>query len=64
MVENSMTDVRNPKYNAQGTIDIELNHPTYGWVSFTASPDDPEEYGRELYELAVSGEFGEILNEN
>jgi len=33
-------EIRNPVYNAFGTIDCEINHPVYGWIPFTASPDD------------------------
>ena len=29
-------------------------------LPFTARADDPEDYGRELFNRAVSGEFGEI----
>ena len=29
-------------------------------MPFTARADDPEDYGRELFNRAVSGEFGEI----
>lgn len=31
---------RNPAYNAQGTIDCEINHPVYGWIPFTAAAND------------------------
>lgn len=41
-------EVRNIHYG-DGFIDCELNHPMFGWVPFTASPEDPEEHGRELY---------------
>lgn len=40
---------RNPRFNASGTIDLELMVPDVGWLPFTASPDDPEEYGRVLF---------------
>lgn len=33
-------DYRNPAYNHRGTIDCEINHPVYGWIPFTADPDD------------------------
>ena len=49
---------RNPKHNAVGTIDLEIEHPVYGWIPFTASPDDAE--GAELYAQALRGEFGDI----
>jgi hypothetical protein len=31
---------RNPTRNAFGTIDVEINHPKYGWIPFTANPAD------------------------
>lgn len=52
--------VRNPQYNAAGTIDMEMEHPTFGWIPFTASPDDSAQHGRELYAQAVAGELGPV----
>src|SRR5690554_927741 len=52
--------IRNPIYNAAGTIDCELDHPVHGWIPFTADPDDPDEGGRVLYQLLDDGQFGEI----
>ena len=40
---------RNPIYTADGRIDCEIEHPQYGWIPFTASPDDVEPLGRELF---------------
>ncbi|TWI34918.1 hypothetical protein [Paracoccus sulfuroxidans] len=40
---------RNPRFNASGTIDVELLVPDLGWLPFTASPDDPEDYGRAIF---------------
>lgn len=45
-------DIRNPKYNAAGGVDCEIAHPQLGWIPFTASPDDAEAHGREIYALA------------
>jgi hypothetical protein len=44
--------VRDAVYNAAGSIDCEILHPTYGWIPFTASPDDVEQHGREIYDAA------------
>lgn len=52
--------VRNPCFNDTGTVNMEINHPRYGWIWFTASPTDVEAHGRELYNLAISGQLGEI----
>tara|TARA_B100000929_G_scaffold289501_1_gene280328 strand:+ start:13084 stop:13476 length:393 start_codon:yes stop_codon:yes gene_type:complete len=43
--------IKNCIENKDGTIDLQLNHPGFGWIPFTASPDDSEELGREVYEL-------------
>lgn len=53
-------DVRNPKYNHVGSIDCEINHPSFGWIPFTANPNDVEPLGVEIYTMAVAGEFGAI----
>ena len=55
-----MTQAKNPRYNSSGTIDLEYNHPVYGWIPFTASPTDSEELGRNLHASALAGDFGEI----
>jgi hypothetical protein len=55
-----MLECKNPKMNKNETIDLELNHPSLGWIPFTASKDDPEPHGREIYRRAMSGDYGEI----
>jgi hypothetical protein len=54
--------VKNPRWaNAQHTlIDIEIEHPEYGWLPFTANPNDVEEHGRQLYAEAAAGQFGPV----
>lgn len=47
-------EFRNPVYNSIGTIDVEINHPVYGWIPFTASPDDVEQFGRDIYNEVIS----------
>jgi len=42
-------EYRNAQYNAFGTIDCEINHPIYGWIPFTADPNDVEPFGREMF---------------
>ncbi|KHL70592.1 hypothetical protein SF06_06760 [Pseudomonas flexibilis] len=53
-------DARELRFNKYGSVDCELEHPDFGWIPFTASPDDPEKHGRELYERIVAGDFGDI----
>lgn len=47
--------IRNARYNQFGTIDLELMTEAYGWLPFTASPDDIEEIGREVHAQALAG---------
>ena len=53
-------EVRNLAYNSDGTINMEVNHPDYGWIPFTASPDDVEGHGKLIYAEAISGALGTI----
>lgn len=32
-------------------IDCDLLHPKYGWIRFTASPNDSMAYSRELFNI-------------
>jgi len=52
---------KNPRYTAQGDIDIELDHPEFGWIPFTASPNDVDnEGGRALFREIVAKEPGHV----
>lgn len=42
-------DFRNAHYNAAGTIDMEIMHPTWGWIPFTAAPNDVATYTADLF---------------
>jgi len=53
-------EIKNARYSSPTTIDLEINHPQYGWISFTASATDVEAHGRELYSRALLGEFGAL----
>ena len=48
--------IRNATQSIGGAIDVEYEHPKYGWIPFTASPDDSEELGREIYALAMKSD--------
>lgn len=53
-------EIRNAKYNKDGSIDIEFNHPKHGWIPFTASKLDVELHGRELFKELESGVHGNV----
>lgn len=57
-----MYECKNPQYAApdNSLIDLEWNHPEFGWIPFTASTDDTEEHGRDIYAAAITGEYGPI----
>lgn len=44
--------IRNPVFTVDGRIDCEFNHPVYGWIPFTADPNDVEPHGREIFAQA------------
>jgi hypothetical protein len=44
---------RNARHNQYGSIDMEINHPAYGWIPFTAAEDDELQHGRDLYAAAL-----------
>jgi hypothetical protein len=55
-------EYRNPQYTINGSIDCEIEHPVYGWIPFTASPDDVETSGRVLFEeITAKGEIAEYV---
>lgn len=43
------TPFRNAQYDAGGTITADIFHPVFGWIPFTASPNDVEAHGRALF---------------
>ena len=45
-------EFRNARFNQYGTIDCEINDPQFGWIPFTASPDDTYSVGHEVFEAA------------
>lgn len=53
---------KNPKWaNPEKTIiDLTVTHAEYGEIPFTASPEDTEQHGRDLFARAVAGEFGPV----
>lgn len=68
-VESSVSTVvsaRDPRWADQAHTAIVLfvvfagTKAIYGEMPFAASPNDPEPHGVELYERALSGEFGEV----
>lgn len=57
-------NAQNPQWaNADHTlIDCKIEHPVYGVIPFTASHDDVEDNGRDLFARAAAGEFGPVAD--
>ena len=55
-------NVKTPQWsNAEHTLlDVTLETDVFGEIPFSASPDDVEAYGREIFADAVAGKFGVI----
>jgi len=47
-------DIRNPIFTADSRIDCEIKHVVYGWIPFTADPNDVEQHGRDIYAAALA----------
>ena len=45
---------RNAQFLADGRIDCEIEHPSYGWIPFTADPNDVEPHGRVIFDAIVA----------
>lgn len=55
-------NIKNLRYTVTGAIDCDYEHPTYGWIPFTASPFDSDSLGREVYASALVGDFGPVAD--
>lgn len=57
-----MHNCKNPIYSSpdNSTIDVEFKHHELGWIPFTASPDDCESHGCEIFAAAQAGEYGPV----
>lgn len=42
-------EYRNVVALENGTFDCEINHPDFGWIPFTADPNDVEPHGRAIW---------------
>lgn len=56
-------EARNPEWGdpAHTYINLEIDHPAYGWIPFTATPNDVEAHGREIFAAALAGDYGPVL---
>lgn len=54
------TSASQPRHNSVGGIDLLVTFDELGEVPFTASPDDSEPHGREIYARCIAGDFGYI----
>ena len=56
MINGNEIEYRNPVYaNEDGScIDVEINHPDYGWIPFNATNYDSMQYGVDLHNRIVA----------
>ncbi|OLO05106.1 DUF4376 domain-containing protein [Salinicola socius] len=45
---------RNPVRNVDSTIDCEIEHPSHGWIPFTASAEDAEALGQQIHAAIIA----------
>ena len=51
-------NIQNIRRNAAGGYDCEVEHEQLGWIPFTASVQDTEIHGREIFAAIERGEWG------
>lgn len=49
-----MISFRNAVRLADGRINCEIEHPSFGWIPFTADPADIEPHGREIHAAVLA----------
>ena len=56
--------IRNPIYSVPdgSIIDCEIEHSEYGWIPFTANPNDVEPIGRQIFDACVAGVAGPVAS--
>lgn len=47
-------EIRNPVFTIDNRIDCEIKHLIFGWIPFTADPNDVEQHGRDIYKTALT----------
>lgn len=47
-------EIRNIVALGDGRFDCEIEHPVFGWLPFTAAPDDVAEHGRAIHAACLS----------
>lgn len=57
-MEYTLAQIRNAVQLPNGMFDCEIDHPTHGWMPFTASADDDTEHGPLIHSLILaSGDY-------
>ena len=46
---HTLLEYRNVVEIDGGRFNCEINHPNFGWIPFTADPDDVEPHGRAIW---------------
>lgn len=64
MTVRTVNSARNPKWvnasNTQIDLEVDFDELDENYVWFTAQMEDPEDWGRTLFENAVNGDYGEV----
>tara|TARA_R110002153_G_scaffold70851_4_gene185814 strand:+ start:1636 stop:2163 length:528 start_codon:yes stop_codon:yes gene_type:complete len=50
-------EIKNAIHNEYGTINVEINHPKFGWIPFTSAHDDPSEIAQEVTRALFDAEI-------
>ena len=59
-------EIKNPRWISESSIDVEWNHPDFGWIPFTCVNANVEpwlnepDYMREIWDGLTRGDYGPI----
>lgn len=55
-----MMNAKSPRYNPDGSIDMEVLHERHGWIPYTARAGTFDATAAAMHEAAENGDFGEV----
>ncbi len=66
MAETTIIEVRNPRWtdyaHTKLVVDVNFSTVPEEFVEVSAAPDDPEQYGRDLYYAILNGDHGPVAS--
>lgn len=56
-------EVKNPRHSGEGMIDVDLFHPRWGWIPYTAIDNSGEDEMQAIWDGLMRGDYGPVAPE-